>query len=228
MIAFSDLQRDDQRMTDSSTGKFTAECALIGAVLLMMAGCSSVPKESRLLAPGPDGQVVVTRQHVGCVVPESEASSGTGMQALDPRSIRLLSWNIHKTSDPGWEVDLARYAAENDLLLLQEAVLNAPLRELFKRQGYSWEMVGAFTSGGLERGVLVAARTVPVSGRALCTYEPLFPLSKSAIVTRYHLVGSRKMLAVANLHGINFSLGMGRFRQQLQAVARELRQPMDP
>ncbi len=150
------------------------------------------------------------------------------MPALDPGSVRLLSWNIHKESDPGWEADLDRYAAENNLLLLQEAVPNDPLRELLKRRGYCWQMVEAFTIGGLERGVLVASRTAPVSGHALRTYEPLFPLPKSAIITRYRLVGSSKTLAVANLHAINFSLGAHRFRQQLDAVADELRQHDGP
>jgi endonuclease/exonuclease/phosphatase (EEP) superfamily protein YafD len=56
----------------------------------------------------------------------------------------------------------------------------------------------------------------------LRTYEPLFPLAKSAIIARYQLGGNGKRLAVANLHGINFSLGTRRFRQQIQAVAGEL------
>jgi endonuclease/exonuclease/phosphatase (EEP) superfamily protein YafD len=215
-------------MTGPSRWNSAAARALLGAFALLLAGCASAPKESRLLTSGPDGQVLATKQRVGSVVPGSELSFGSAMHALDPGSVRLLSWNIHKESDPGWESDLDRYAAENDLLLLQEAVLNAPMREVLKRQGHCWQMVGAFAIGGLERGVLVAAKTAPVSARALRVYEPLFPLPKSAIVTRYQLIGSRKKLAVANLHGINFSLGVRRFREQIEEVANELSQHDGP
>jgi len=119
--------------------------------------------------------------------------------------------------------DLARLAAKNDLLLLQEAVSDAPMGEVLKREGFSWEMADAFSVHGLERGVLIAARVAPVDGHALRTYEPFFPLPKSAIVTHFRLVGRRQQLAVVDLHGINFSLGLRRFRKQLEAVAKELK-----
>ena len=131
-------------------------------------------------------------------------------------------------TDPNLPGDLARLAAKNDLLLLQEAVLETPMREALERAGFSWQMADAFGVGGKERGVLVAARVPPVDGRELRTYEPLFPLPKSAIVTHYRLAGRREQLAVANLHGINFSLGLGRFREQLDAVAKMLRQHHGP
>jgi len=144
------------------------------------------------------------------------------VDSLRPGTLRVLSWNIHKSSHADLPADLARHAAENDVLLLQEAVHSAPVLEVLEHEGHFWQMVGAFAFRGLQRGVLVATRTVPVTGRALRTYEPLFPLPKSAIVTRYPLAGRREQLAVANLHGINFSLGMGRFREQLADIAAEL------
>ena len=76
--------------------------------------------------------------------------------------------------------------------------------------------------GGRKRGVLVAARIDPTEERALRTFEPLFPIPKSAIITRYSFVGRSEQLAVANLHGINFSSGLGRFREQLDDIAKEL------
>ncbi len=197
--------------------------ALVGGITLALANCAAVPKVSRLLTLGDDGEVVVsTTQLIGPAKSGSHHASATPAPPLDPASLELVSWNIHKTTGRDWERDLERFARENQLLLLQEVVLSEPVRKLLARQGYSWQMVGAFTLGGLERGVLIASRTAPISGRALCTYEPLFPLAKSALITHYPLSGSKETLAVANLHGINFSLGMGRFRQQLQAVTKEL------
>lgn len=182
---------------------------LMGVVSLMLVACVTVPRKDLLLtsAPGEGGAASSTQRDVN---------------ALDTGALRVLSWNIHKATQADLPRDLERYAAVNDVLLLQEAVLSAPVREALVRQGFGWQMVRAFAVSGRERGVVVAARVPAVDGQALCSYEPLFPIPKSAIVTHYRLAGRRESLAVANLHGINFSLGLGRFREQIGAVASEL------
>lgn len=201
--------------------KFTLGRAILGAAALILAACATVPKNDRLLTSAPDnGLDSGTRPRS----PSGPASSArVRADAFDRGVLRVLSWNIHKAKDAGLYHDLARLAAQNDLLLLQEAVLDAPIGEVLKREGFSWQMADAFGVHGLERGVLIAARVAPVDGHELRTYEPLFPLPKSAIVTHYRLVGRSQQLAVVDLHGINFSLGLGRFRKQLEAVARELK-----
>ncbi len=166
----------------------------------MFAACATVPKEDRLLT----------------------SPAHARANAFDPGALRVLSWNIHKAQHADLPGDLARLAAKNDLLLLQEAVLETPVREAIDRAGFSWQLADAFALRGLDRGVMIAARVAPVDGWALRSREPLFPLPKSAIVTHYLLAGRREKLAVANLHGINFSLGLVRFREQLEAVAKEL------
>jgi endonuclease/exonuclease/phosphatase (EEP) superfamily protein YafD len=186
--------------------KSTFVHAISGAALLMLAACATVAKEDRLLVSGPAPRV----------------------DAFDHNALRVLSWNMHKAKHADCQRDLARHAADNDLLLLQEAVLDVPIRALLEREGYSWLMANAFSVGGLERGVLIAARARPVDGRALRAFELLFPIPKSAIVTHYRLVGRSEQLAVANLHGINFTLGLGRFREQLEAVAKELKNHEGP
>ena len=190
-----------ERMPTFATMKSVFVHVISGAALVMLAACATVPKEDRMLVSGP-----VSRAG-----------------ALDHGdALRVLCWNIHKAKHAGCQTDLSRHAAENDLLLLQEAVLSAPMREVLEREGCSWLMANAFAVGGMERGVLVAARARPVGGRALRAYEPLFPIPKSAIVTHFRLAGRSELLAVANLHGINFSLGLGWLREQLDAVAVEL------
>lgn len=169
----------------------------MGVASLTLTACVTVPGEDLLLTSAPKARAA----------------------AFDGGGLRVLSWNIHKATEADLPRDLQRYAAENDLLLLQEAVLTAPVREALTREGYGWQMARAFAVSGRERGVVVAARITPVDGVALRSYEPLFPIPKSAIITRYRLSGRRESLAVANLHGINFSLGLGRFREQLTAVA---------
>jgi endonuclease/exonuclease/phosphatase (EEP) superfamily protein YafD len=138
-----------------------------------------------------------------------------------------VSWNLHKTNDQGWETDLARYAADHDLVLLQEAVMHDAVRKLVEGAGHDWQMAGAFAWNGQERGVMVAGRVEALDSCTLRSFEPLFPVPKSALVVRYRLSGATTV-TVANLHGINFTLGLARFREQLEAVAAELARQSGP
>jgi endonuclease/exonuclease/phosphatase (EEP) superfamily protein YafD len=79
-------------------------------------------------------------------------------------------------------------------------------------------MAGAFAYNGEERGVLVAARVQPIQVCTLRAFEPLAQLPKSAMVARFRVADGR-VFAVANLHGINFTLGLEAFRRQLDEVA---------
>jgi len=191
---------------------------------LALVACATVPTEERLLTLQPGGSVAATSQPCGEARKSAPAlaRAGSGSDALDPRALRIASWNLHKGEDEGWQVDLARFAAESDVLLLQEAVLTAPMRDVLERAKYTWHMVGAFAQGGEERGVLIATRVPALDSCSLRAFEPLFPLPKTAIVARYPLIGHAKTVAIANLHGINFTLGIGRFTEQIEAVAAEL------
>lgn len=192
----------------------------VPALLALMSGCASVPADERLLVRQDDGSVV-TSTHP-CNGAASVADAAAAGQALPAPVLRVASWNLHKGDDEGWQDDLRRYAGQHDLLLLQEAALMDSMREVLDSTGHRWQMTGAFAAGGREFGVLVAARAKPLAACTLRSFEPLFPIPKSAMVLRYRLAGSERVLAVANLHGINFTLGMGRFQEQLDAVAAEL------
>ncbi len=201
--------------------------ALAGAGFLfagMLAGCATVPDAEQLLSAARAGAIESRRAPCG----GAPVAVATATQALKAPPLRVVSWNLHKGEDAGWQQDLARYAAENDLLLMQEAVLTQELRDVIEKAGHRWQMVGAFSSDGVERGVMIAARVAPITACTLRSFEPLFPIPKSAIVVRYRLAGSDKPLAVANLHGINFTLGLGRFTEQIDAVADELKRHDGP
>lgn len=195
-------------------------CTILGLAALMLAACATVPEEDRLVTFPSKIRVVTVAKPGGFLA--QIPSANIRDEALDCGALRVLCWNIHKARHADLPGDFARLAAEHDLILLQEAVLETPMREALEREGFSWHMADAFAVRGLNRGVLVAARIAPVSRQTLLTREPLFPLSKSAIVTRYRIAGRKQQLAVANLHGINFTLGLKRFREQLDAVAKEL------
>jgi len=203
------------------TTNLALRCATPGVAALMLMACATVPKEDRHVTFSPDLRVLAVAKP-GCSLAEAPPAR-VEADSFDCGNLRVLCWNIHKARHADLPGDFARFAAKHDLILLQEAVLKTPMRQALEREGFSWQMADAFAFRGQGRGVLVAARIAPVGGRTLLTREPLFPLPKSAIVTRYRLAGRQQQLAVANLHGINFSLGLGRFREQLDAVAEELK-----
>lgn len=195
------------------------------ALALALAACATVPTEERLLTLQPGGAIAASSQPCGTprqAAPAPVAGAAPVQAALDPQALRIVSWNIHKGEDAGWQADLARFGADHDVLLLQEAVLTPAMRAVLERASFNWHMVGAFAQGDEERGVMIATRIAPLESCTLRAYEPLFPLPKSALVARYALKGHARPVAIANLHGINFTLGLGRFTEQLEAVAAEL------
>jgi endonuclease/exonuclease/phosphatase (EEP) superfamily protein YafD len=215
--------------TDRSMAAAVRSAARAAALVtvIALAACATVPQEERMLSLGADGQVDVSTEPCNLTRPPRLPVAMMPGHVLDLRRLRLASWNLHKGSDEGWQADLTRYVNENDIVLLQEAVLNTPVREVLERAGYNWRMAGAFAYNGEERGVLVAARVQPIQVCTLRAFEPLAQLPKSAMVARYRVADGR-VFAVANLHGINFTLGLERFREQLEAVAAELARHQGP
>lgn len=195
------------------------------ACTLALAGCAVVPEQPRVIAleNGQPAAASAACDSAATTSPAPATATATATRAVLPSGpLRVLSWNLYKGQASGWQNDLAHYAAEHDLLLLQEAVLTAELRRVLEGSGQRWQMAAAFAWGDVERGVMLAARTAPVATCTLRSFEPLFPLPKSSLVARYALAGRSDTLAVANLHGVNFELGASRFAQQLEAVAGEL------
>lgn len=135
----------------------------------------------------------------------------------------MLSWNIHKNADPGWDLLLTSYAAASDLLLLQEAALTPELGSLLAAAGHEhWTLAGSWGRGGVETGVLSAARVAPAGQCVQRAFEPLLQLPKAALISWFRIDDSAGLLAVANLHGVNFTLGTEAYRAQLDAVVRAL------
>lgn len=195
---------------------------------LSLGACANVPTQERLLSPQPDQQLAVRSQPCAAARVVGSPLKAGPMATLDGRTLRVLSWNLHKGEDHGWQRDLTRFAGEHDLLLLQEAVLLPSLTAVLDQSGHGWQMAGAFSWGGVERGVMTASRVPAFDGCTTRNFEPLFPIPKSALITRYALSGTNDTLAVANLHGVNFSLGVGHIREQIEGVAAELARHQGP
>jgi endonuclease/exonuclease/phosphatase (EEP) superfamily protein YafD len=197
---------------------------LVGvAFIASLTSCVSITAEPRAVLMRDDGSVTVQTlscaKRVSNTVASIEGKASTG---LDPESIRIVTWNIHKQSDQGWQRDLATLAERNDLVLLQETVLDPSLREIVDDARLRWVMASSFLSSDIDIGVITAARITPLASCTQRVVEPLLRLPKSAVISWFPIRGREQTLAVANVHAINFSLTLGAYRAQFQALAEAL------
>jgi endonuclease/exonuclease/phosphatase (EEP) superfamily protein YafD len=190
---------------------------------LALAGCVAITVQPRALLLDSDGRVQV--QSLACTGPAlaaRAARAGGGDQALDPHAIRQLTRNLHKQEDAGWARDLARFAATQDLLLLQEATLDPALREVVEGAGLQWVMASSFLYSDVDIGVVTGSRKAPLASCTQRVVEPLIRIPKSGVITWFRLAGRSQTLAVVNVHAINFALTLGGYREQLEHLAAAL------
>jgi endonuclease/exonuclease/phosphatase (EEP) superfamily protein YafD len=166
----------------------------------------------------PDG--AIRAQSLPCNVPGpfSSATLAAPEAALNPEAIRILTWNIHKEDDPGWERDLGEFVRSHDIVLLQEVVLRDSLRRIIEDEGLRWLMASSFLYGGNDIGVLTATRVAPQANCTERVVEPLIRLPKSAAISWFRVAGTSQTIAVVNVHAINFSLSLGAYRSQFAAL----------
>ena len=192
---------------------------LIAALAAALAGCVTVTAEPRAVLQRSDGTVKV--QTLACgrsVALAASRRDETSASGLDPRAFRVLTWNIHKQGDVGWEHDLRNFAADSDVLLLQETVLEPSLTQMIDAAGMRWVMASSFLYADVDTGVLTASRIAPLASCTQRVVEPLLRLPKSAVVTWFPLRGRATTVAVVNAHAINFSLSLGAYRAQFDAI----------
>lgn len=199
--------------------------AFLLATLPWLAACVSLTEDPRALIYEPAGIKVQT---LNCAAAVAAARSfGTSQSvadadALDPDAIRILLWNIHKESDAGWQEDLARLAKGNDVLLLQEVTLLDPLQDVLHVAGLRWILASSFIYEDNDIGVLTATRVAPVANCTLRVVEPLIRIPKSAVISWLRLRGTLQTVAVTNVHAINFTLTLGAYHAQLDALGEVL------
>src|SRR5262249_35993695 len=152
-------------------------------VAAALAGCVAVPERQHALVLEGDGTVA----QVSMRCDESISTPPVPAGALDPSSIRLASWNLHKEADPGWESDLGGLIRESAVLLIQEAGVSPEFRAVVEKAGFSWLLSSAFEYLGSEYGVLTATRVRPEKACTLRAYEPLLGIPKAMLITHYGL-----------------------------------------
>ena len=96
------------------------------------------------------------------------------------------------------------------------------LPKLAPAKKWFWQLNAAFYYNDIESGVMTASNIQPVYTCALRISEPLIRIPKTALISRYQIAGSDKYLLVANIHAINFSIGMESYAQQIKILTDNL------
>ncbi len=170
------------------------------------------------LAGYESGQQLAARVHwqPGLCRDNPALAGASAPLALNGEAIKLLSWNIAKGSREGWRADLRRLSAGKDLVLLQEALLGGDFASAVAGER---DFSPGYRTSRYTSGVMTAASATALSFCSLQSREPLLTTPKMALVTEYPLAGRDDTLMVANIHAVNFSLGLGELRKQLRQVA---------
>lgn len=197
---------------------FFPNIRIIGITLLILCyatACSVIPSSQSFLI-GKD-HVTQIRKNKDCRHTPPESNNFNDKHSgISPDRISILSWNIYKGQREGWQNDLLRLGETSDILLLQEAALNEELLGFLEQNNHYWNFNSAFSFKGIESGVLVAAAIQPLDSCGMRQDEPVIGLPKTTLVNVYSLRDSDVKLLVANIHGINFSLGIDAYREQIE------------
>lgn len=138
--------------------------------------------------------------------------------ALDPERISVLNWNVYKGQRDNWVTDFNRYSYKHDVVTIQEASLNDELKSVLDKQHQYWTLNTAFHYQDHATGVLTASRVKPVHSCGQSTAEPIIRFPKTSLVSYYPVEGMSENLLVANIHGINFTLGVGVYKEQVEKL----------
>ena len=205
-------------------GRFTWLLASLAAAWL--AGCVHIPRQPALDHSAAYGS---TARPVKC---ETELTrpdlTEVAEDGLSPQRITLLTWNIFKQSRSNWLADFQQLSRDMDLLILQEAYMDKSLGTVLSDSPYHWLMTTAFYYQDNATGVLTASRKLSARHCALYAKEPLIQTPKSILLSTYPLAGTDQRLLVANVHGINFSLGLESYREQFKTLGKILHNHAGP
>ena len=124
----------------------------------------------------------------------------------------LITWNVHKGQDKGWQEDLARLSNQADFVLLQEATQHQNL------SAFSTALfVSSFSFKDLLSGVKTFTQTQPEWYCGGGVAEPLIQIPKVASVMSFPLEKGDSLLLI-NVHLINFEWGISTYQTQLEQL----------
>ena len=182
-------------------------------------GCTLIPEQKQFVSSLQDPPL--TRSNGSCsdiVIAQDFWETDSSTAKLYADSISILSWNIYKGQKQEWDTDLLQFSRLTDIIILQEAPLNDRLQEILDQENLYWNLNSAFIFNGMEAGVLMASSVPPLESCGLRLSEPIIGVPKTILISSYIIADSTENLLVANIHGINFSLGVGAYQEQIDSL----------
>ncbi len=170
------------------------------------------------------------------LVPESQAHLTFGTaedNRLDPKSIKILVWNIKKGQEPGLEHDFKEIGKDRDLMIISEGFLNPLVKGIFDSfEDIRWDMGISFLykkDHNYATGTLIGSRVDPkwTAVRETVDHEPVMQTPKCMTMGKYPLRGTTEQLLVISIHGVNAVLP-GALDRQIEQAAIEIRKHVGP
>jgi endonuclease/exonuclease/phosphatase (EEP) superfamily protein YafD len=196
--------------------------ALYTAVAAVFSGCVTVP-ENALVIRGSNDQAL-DRYTSTCESFNGRQQTG----GVDPDGFTVLSWNSHKGGHPGWSAELHTLGEKADFILLQEAALDAGLKEQMGLLGKEWLLAVAFVYDEEDIGILSAGRTPPQAYCVIREYESVIKIPKIILASTYPIEGFESELLIINLHMVNFTIGSDAVRRQVKAAREKIKSHQGP
>ena len=188
---------------------------LVCAAGLATGSCSSLttqPERETLAVSGSYG-LPVLEDAEACRDGIAAARAAPG-QGLDAGRLGIVSWNMKKGELANWQHDLARMARGKDLVLIQEASLDEAFMAVLQPTAH-WSFAPGYSTRRGRTGVITLSTQPPLAQCNLRAVEPVLGTPKATSITQFGLRGMSSTLLVANIHAVNFSLGLGEFRRQM-------------
>ena len=124
----------------------------------------------------------------------------------------LITWNVHKGQDKGWQEDLARLSKQADFVLLQEATQHQNLSTFSTAL-----FVSSFSFNELLSGVKTFTQMQPEWYCGGGVAEPIIQIPKVASIMNLPLEKGNSLLII-NVHLINFEWGISAYQAQLEQL----------
>ena len=187
---------------------------------LFLASCVSATAQPLVLGSNPveHGITHTDNCNVDNIVHNMQDDGAGDSTGLDPDSISVLNWNVYKGQRKNWASDFRRYSHQHDVVIIQEAHLRNDLKSLLGSDNRHWVMNASFQYQDKATGVMTASSVRPVYSCGMRTLEPLIRLPKTSLVSYYPVAGLHERLLVANIHGINFTLGVDVYKEQIEKL----------
>lgn len=143
--------------------------------------------------------------------PAKHAEIGLG------REFELLNWNIKKGTKADWQADLRNMALGAELVVLQEAAVEIGIDSEVPHLDHN-SFARGYATSSKTTGVATYGSASPVSECHFQAMEPLLRTPKATSITEFPLADSSDTLLVVNVHAVNFTFGVDRFREQINQV----------